>query len=99
MSTNRALRKRVRALVAAGISQKVIAAKLGKSESWVSRWLKAGDKSTSPVFTVDQMDRLYDYLRELGVLIQGVQPPDRPASAGTGFRQATGTTGPDPDER
>lgn len=57
-----AVRDRVRGLIRRGVSQKVIAARMGVSESWLSRWLNAGAVSA---LTVGAMERFDAYAAEL----------------------------------
>lgn len=66
MATNHAVRQQVGRLVDLGFSQKVIAHKMGLTETTLSRWLnQKGDPP--PVINVDQMDAFARYLRELAL--------------------------------
>lgn len=87
MATNRALRQRVKVLVKHGVSQKVLASRMGLTESWLSRWLNATDAAKTPMLTVEAMDRLREFERELGNLLLQGGPP---SSAGAPFPEPEG---------
>lgn len=64
MDTNEAIRKQVVRLIDQGISQKVLAKKMGVSPTWLSRWVN--QKRDRPlVLKVAAMDGLARYVAEL----------------------------------
>jgi transposase-like protein len=64
MDTNEAIRKQVVRLIDQGVSQKVLAKKMGVSPTWLSRWVN--QKRERPmVLKVAAMDGLAHYVAEL----------------------------------
>lgn len=75
------LRERVRALIGLGVTQKVIASKLGLSESTLSRWLRLQpDSKGNPVkIAVETLDAFDAYLDEFVRFAQETQRSAAPA--------------------
>lgn len=87
LNTNELLRQRALRLVAHGISQKVLAAKMGMQASTFSRWLNQKD-SIGPI-SVTALDGFNAYLGELadlvtdkGVSIDQIRQSTAPAPRG-----------------
>jgi hypothetical protein len=64
VGTNEAVRQRALQLIDLGLTQKVLAEKMGVTETWFSRWL---NQKTSPplVITVEAKDRFERFVEEL----------------------------------
>lgn len=67
MDTNDAIRQRVSRLIDLGVSQKVLAKKMGLSETRFSRWL---NQKRDVVIPVSAMDGFIAYLDELAEAIR-----------------------------
>jgi transcriptional regulator with XRE-family HTH domain len=63
VDTNAALRQRVWRLVHLGINQKVLASKMGLSESQLSKWLRKRISKPVPVTALDGFNRYIEALR------------------------------------
>lgn len=87
MTTNRALRQHVRALVKHGVSQKMLAAEMGLSETKFSRWLNGEEGAKAKPLDVDAMDRLREFERKLANLLKQGGPPSQ---AGATFPEPEG---------
>ena len=70
MRSEDAVRRAITRLVALGVTQKAIAAKLGVSDTWLSRWLK---KEATAALRVPAMDRFYAYVNEIAALTQDIE--------------------------
>jgi hypothetical protein len=77
MDRNNALKQRIKRWVLAGFPQRKFADAMGKSESWVSRWLNSDDNGVERAPTLIEADKLDRYLGELQRIL-GVEekPPD-----------------------
>jgi hypothetical protein len=73
VATEDALRQRVRALIALGLTQKGIAVAIGKSPSWVTRWL---DEESGVRLRVDEMDQLNQFFARLASTAMGKDIPN-----------------------
>ena len=72
MDTNEHLRQRVLRLIKAGVSQKILAARMGMKESTFSRWLNKKE-GINPA-SVRALDGLEAYVQELAAaLTEGAQ--------------------------
>lgn len=86
MDTNEAIRQRVLSLIDQGVSQKVLATKMGVSQTWLSRWVnQKGDRPL--VLTVAAMDGLSRYVAALTEALQEAQRVTTP-TAGETFQPA-----------
>lgn len=94
------LRDRVRRLVRLGVNQKVIAAKMGVSATWFSKW-KNNKPNTSPL-KVTAMDRYAKFAQELARTALGVprdeQDPNLLRDLAEGLTGSHGA-GPGPQSR
>ncbi len=75
VDTNELLRQRAKRLVARGVSQKVLAAKMGMPPSSLSKWLHAKE-GIGPA-TVTALDGFNAYVRELADAIGVKSEPGR----------------------
>lgn len=68
MDTNEAIRQRVSRLIDLGVSQKVLAKKMGLSETRFSRWVNQKQEVVIPVSALDgflkYLDELSDAIRD-----------------------------------
>ena len=94
MTHKERLRDRIRVLLQLGVSQKVIAGRLGLSESTFSRWYRdQPDSKGRPVkVPLEALDAFERYLQEFAVLTQDAQETQR-SEAAAATLQATGTAG------
>jgi len=68
VTTEDALRKRIARLVELGVTQKSLAATMGVSETWLSRWI---NKTNESHITVDAMDRFNRFAAALADVASG----------------------------
>jgi transcriptional regulator with XRE-family HTH domain len=69
VTTEDALRKRIGRLVKLGVTQKAIAARMGLSEPWLSRWLRRSEPGR---LTVAAMDAFHRFCDELAVAARDI---------------------------
>jgi hypothetical protein len=68
LGTNETIRGDVARLIDLGVSQKVLAQRMGVTESWFSRWLNQ-KKSSPQIISVAALDGFATYLHELAAAI------------------------------
>lgn len=83
MGTDAALRKHILRVTTKGVNQKALAASMGVSETWLSRWLR-GEKGLRPI-TVEAMDGFHRYVAELQDVLKETQRATDVATAEGGF--------------
>lgn len=89
LDTEDALRRYVKRLVRLGVKQATLADRLRTNATWVTRWLK---KTGGAEMSVQQMDALYLYANDLGLLAAEIE-----AHRKRDFRRTVGTAGSPPD--
>jgi predicted transcriptional regulator len=92
VGTNEAVRQRALQLIDLGLTQKMLAQKMGVTETWFSRWV---NQKTDPplVITVEAKDRFERFIEEVRRAIE--EPPPR----GSNDSQPSSRRGPgDPSE-
>jgi transcriptional regulator with XRE-family HTH domain len=74
VSTNEAIRQRVSRLIDLGVSQKVLAKKMGLTETWFSRWVNQKQELVIPVSALDGFAK---YLHELSEAVRSAEDESR----------------------